>query len=157
MIRRNVPAIAVIFIFLCVSCSKQLPQQFDDELFINDAYNEWEKSFHAKDIEWWSSFVAPNAVFLPPDNPPLETIAAIRNYYEALFQDPHFSLDCSQTFVDVAESRDLAWSRGTCKATFAGPSGEVVSSSSKWTKVWVRLDDGKWKCRLNTWNYSEGG
>lgn len=84
MTRRNVFTVAILVIAIGVSCSKEQPQQFDDARFITDAYNEWERSTHARDIEWWSSFVAPNAVFLPPDSPPLESIDAIRDYYEAL-------------------------------------------------------------------------
>jgi len=157
MARRSVFTIAILIIAMGVSCSKEQPQQFDDERLIADAYDEWEKSTHARDIEWWSSFVAPNAVFLPPDGPALETLDAIRDYYEILFRDPHFRLECTQTFVDVAGSRDMAWARGTCEATFSMPNGELGSGSSKWTKVWVRLDNGTWKCKLNTWNYNGGG
>ena len=157
MIKRNALIVIILGIAMGVSCSKEQPQQFDDERLITDAYYEWEKSTHARDIEWWSSFVAPDAVFLPPDSPPLESIDAIRDYYEASFRDPHFSLECTQTFVDVAESRDMAWARGTCEATFSTPTGELGSGSSKWTKVWVRLNDGAWKCKLNTWNYNGGG
>ena len=150
MIRQIVLIVAVIVV--CVSCSKEQPAQIDDADYINNAYNEWVKSVDAKDIEWWSSFLAPNAVFLPPDGPPLETIDAIKSRYEGLFQDPNFGLECMQIFVDVAESRDIAWSRGTCNAAFSTPDGNVGRASSKWTKVWVRLDNGSWKCRLNTWN-----
>jgi uncharacterized protein (TIGR02246 family) len=144
--------VAVFVIVACVSCSKEQPQEFDDARFITDAYYEWEKATNARDIEQWSSFVAPNAVFLPPDSPPLESIGAIRGYYTNLFQDPEFGLECTQTFVEVAASRDIAWARGTCEATFSTASGDVGSGSSNWAKVWVRLDDGTWKCKLNTWN-----
>ena len=157
MIGRYSLSVAVLFIVIGVSCSKETLEPLDDARLIDDVYNEWERSLDAKDIEWWSSFLASNAVFLPPDSPPLETNDAIRAYYINLFQDPQFNLDCIQTFVDVAKSRDMAWSRGTCDATFSTPGGDVASGSSKWTKVWVRLADGTWKCSLNTWNYNDGG
>lgn len=147
----------ILVLVVSVSCSNEGPSKFDDVRSIHDAYEEWEKSTNARDIEWWSSFVAPNAVFLPPDKPPLETIDDIRAYYTELFRDPAFGLECTQTFVNVAKSRDMAWTRGTCEITFTTPGGDVANGSSKWTKVWVRMDDGTWKCRLNTWNSNGPG
>jgi ketosteroid isomerase-like protein len=119
---------------------------------IHDTYVEWVASTNAKDIDKWSTFVAPGAVFLPPDSPPLESHETIVAYYTELFRDPNFSLSCSQSHVEVANSGDMAWSRGKCKATFSLPDGTVGHGSSKWAKVWVRLENQKWKCRLNTWN-----
>ena len=119
---------------------------------IHDTYIEWAASTSAKDIDKWSTFVAPGAVFLPPDSPALEVNESIVAYYTELFRDPNFSLNCSQSHVEVADSGDMAWSRGTCDATFSLPDGTVGRGSSKWAKVWVRSEDEKWRCRLNTWN-----
>jgi ketosteroid isomerase-like protein len=152
MVRRNVFIVVALAVVIGVSCSKVAQESVDDAHVITEAYDEWVRAVNAHDIEWWSSFLAPDAVFLPPDSPPLETIDAIRAPYITLFSDPEFGLECTQTFVDVSQSRDLAWTRGTCDGTFSTPSGDVGSTSSKWAKVWVRLDDGTWKCRLNIWN-----
>jgi ketosteroid isomerase-like protein len=119
---------------------------------IHDTYIEWVASTNAKDIHEWSTFVAPGAVFLPPDSPPLESNDTIVAFYTELFRDPNFSMSCSQSHVEIADSGDMAWSRGTCEATFTLPDGTVGHGSSKWAKVWVRSDDETWKCRLNTWN-----
>ena len=73
-------------------------------------------------------------------------------HYIELFGDPNFAHDCAQTFVEVSESNDIAWARGTCNVTFSLPDGSIGRGSSKWAKVWVRMEDGEWKCRLNTWN-----
>ncbi len=122
---------------------------------IKKTYDDWVNATNAKDIDLWSSFVAPEAVFLPPGSPALETREDIVAYYANLFQDPVFELDCAQTFVEIAESGELAWARGVCHVSFTDPSGNPASGDSKWTKVWVRVEDGSWKCRLNTWNYGE--
>jgi len=118
-------------------------------------YNDWVATTNAKDIDQWSTFVAPEAVFFPPGVPALDSTDALVAYYSRLFEDPNFTLDCAQTFVEVADSNDLAWSRGTCNATFSLPDGSVGRGSSKWAKVWVRLEGGEWKCRLNTWNNNQ--
>ena len=134
----------------------ELDSLTEDVRLIKNAYDEWVKSTNAKDIERWSGFLAPAAVFLPPGSPLLGSQEEIVAYYLQLFADPNFSLNCAQTFVEVAESRDLAWSRGTCRAKFTTADGGVGTGASKWTKVWIRLNNGQWKCKLNTWNSNEG-
>jgi ketosteroid isomerase-like protein len=67
-----------------------------DESIIEKTYNTWVRATNAKDIEWWSTYLDPQAVFLPPGVQPLETEEAILNYYRQAFADPHFALDCQQ-------------------------------------------------------------
>jgi len=122
---------------------------------ILNAYIGWVETTNAKDVVQWSTFLAPGAVFFPPGVPALVSREAIVDYYIELFEDPHFTLDCTQTFVEVADSNDLAWSRGTCNATFSLPDGNIGRGSSKWAKIWVRSENGKWKCQLNTWNMNQ--
>jgi len=124
----------------------------DHAAAILSAYNKWAETTNAKDIDQWSTFLAPEAVFFPSDGPALDSNEAIVSYYLKLFDDPNFTLDCAQSFIEVFESNDVAWARGTCKATFSLPDGRVGRGSSKWAKIWVRLESGEWKCRLNTWN-----
>jgi ketosteroid isomerase-like protein len=122
------------------------------EAAILSAYNRWVETTNAKDIDRWSMFLAPEAVFFPSEGPALDSNEAIVSYYITLFADPNFTLDCAQLFVEVFESNDVAWARGTCKVTFSLPDGSIGRGSSKWAKIWVRLGSGEWKCRLNAWN-----
>ncbi len=154
MLERILFAIVVLTIPSCpVSVAAVTPS--DAAVALESAYEEWVRATNAKDIDSWSSFLAPGAVFLPPGSPALETDKDIIDYYIELFSDPNFGLECTQESVQIASSDDMAWARGTCRARFTDPKGEVSTGSSKWAKVWVRLPDGSWKCRLNTWNYNE--
>ena len=126
-----------------------------DESKIEKTYNRWVQAVNAKDIEWWSSFLAPKAVFLPPGVHPLETEQAILDYYRESFTDPHFALDCQQQAVDVAQSGEMAWALGVCRATFTNSDGQKANGKSRWLKVWLKQDDGSWKCRVNIWNYED--
>lgn len=123
-----------------------------DATIIEQNYNAWVQVTNARDLELWSSYLAPNASFMPPDAPLLDTRDAILDYYRKAFADPHFSLDCQQLSVDVAQSRDMAWASGECKATFTDMDGEKASGTSRWFKVWLKQADGSWKCRVNTWD-----
>lgn len=148
---------AVLFVLSSgVTYSDESTDTSEDAWAIENAYNEWVEAANSKDIDRWSAFLAPNSVFLPPSHRPLETNEEIVEYYIALFQDPLFKLQCKQINVQVADSGELAWARGTCRGTFTDSIGEMQHGSSKWTKVWIRLSNGSWKCRLNTWNYDGG-
>lgn len=126
-----------------------------DESIIESTYDAWVIATNAKDINLWSSYLAPNAVFIPPGVPSLETREAILDYYRNAFADPNFALDCQQFSVDVAQSRDMAWARGRCQASFTGPSGLQAHGTSRWFKVWLKQPDGSWKCGVNIWNLQE--
>jgi len=154
MLTRTVLTIAFLCLFLPFAASAG-EKSTDASDVILATYNDWVVSTNAKDIDRWATFLAPEAVFFPPGVPALDSREAIVGFYTKLFDDPQFSLDCTQTFVEVADSKDLAWSRGTCNATFSLPDGSVGRGSSKWAKVWVRLKSGEWKCKVNAWNLNQ--
>lgn len=122
-----------------------------DEQIIEDTYRAWVGATNEKDIGKWSSFLATNPFFSPADTAPLISREAILDYYERLFSDPQFSIDCEQRDVHVSLYGDMAWSRGVCKVTFTGSEGNSARSASRWFKVWVRDPAGSWKCRVNSW------
>ena len=119
---------------------------------IEKAYTDWVDAANAKDLNRWASFLAPDALFLPPNHPVLRDEQAIRDFYSRLFADSRFSLRCRQERVEVAKSEELAWSTGTCHATITGPDGEAAQGSTKWVKVWKKQSNGEWKCRVNSWS-----
>ena len=127
-------------------------QSKSHEQVIGEAYREWVDAANAKDIERWSSFLEPNAIFLPPNNPALNGEMAIKEFYSKSFADERFSLDCLQDIVEISESEDFAWSMGSCEATFTGPDGKEDHGKSKWVKVWKRLSNGEWKCKISSWS-----
>jgi ketosteroid isomerase-like protein len=124
-----------------------------DEEEIERTYNEWAQATNEKSLKKWSTFLAPDAYFLPPDSNPLTTEETILDYYRDSFADPAFSLDCQQLEVHVAESGEMAWARGICKATFTNPEGNKATGVSRWFKIWVKQPGGSWKGRVNTWKY----
>jgi len=124
-----------------------------DEEKIDKTYKAWVQAANNKDLEKWSVFLAPDAYFSPADTTPLTTAGEILDYYRKLFADPEFSLNCQQEEVLIADSGEMAWSRGICRATFTNSEGEKASGMSRWFKVWVKAHDGSWLGRVNTWKY----
>jgi len=105
-----------------------------------------------EDIEEWSTFLAPEATFLPPNNPKLLTRAEIETFYSNLFEDPLFHLDCEQDSLVVANAEDMAWSTGHCTASLTVPGGKAAHDRNKWAKVWLRQPSGDWQCTMNSWS-----
>jgi uncharacterized protein (TIGR02246 family) len=149
LVRKFAP---IVLIVLLISGRIAFGASESDASIIEQNYNAWVQVTNARDLELWSSYLAPDASFMPPDAALLDTRDAILDYYRKAFADPHFSLDCQQLSVDVAQSRDMAWASGECKATFTGMDGEKASGTSRWFKVWLKQADGSWKCRVNTWD-----
>lgn len=148
-------AINLIVIGVLLLGHTQAPAGNTDESIIRSTYDAWLMVTNAKDIKSWSSYLAPNALFVPPGNPSLETRGDILDYYRSAFADPNFALDCQQLSVDVAQSGEMAWAHGVCRATFTGSSGQKDHDTSRWFKVWLKQSDGSWKCSVNTWNYQD--
>jgi len=149
MVIRAILGATLISLF---AAGRALAQQELHRDAINDAYREWVDATNAKDLDRWATFLAPDPLFLPPDHDALRGEPAIRDFYELLFADNRFSLDCRQEQVTVAEAADMAWSTGSCEATFTGSDGDAARGSSKWAKVWRRLPNGDWKCALTSWS-----
>ena len=139
-------------LFLAVSSADAADS---DVQAIEKTYVAWLEVTNEKDITKWSSFLAKDPYFSPADAPPLTNRQAVLAYYEKSFSDPKFSLDCEQLDVHVSQSRDMAWSRGLCEATFTGPDDKKGSGSSRWLKVWTKYPDGSWKCRVNSWKFKD--
>ena len=123
-----------------------------DRNAIGEAYAAWAQATNAKDMTRWASFLAPEALFLPPNHVALQGGDAIRSFYADLFADRLFALTCRQHKVEVATSGDFAWSTGSCEATFTGHNGEAAHDRSKWVKVWKKQSNGEWRCLVNSWS-----
>jgi len=127
------------------------------ERAIAEAYTAWVETVNAKDLDAWSSYLAPDAIFFPPDSPVLASRSAILEFESSSFADPQFSLDCRVEDVEVASAEDMAWAHGHCNSSFTGADGRVAHGSTKWVKVWKRQPDGEWKCAVNAWNAAGPG
>jgi ketosteroid isomerase-like protein len=75
----------------------------------------------------------------------MATTDEILDYYRNSFADPGFSLNCQQQEVHIADSGEMAWSRGICKVTFTNSGGQKDSGQSRWLKVWVKGQDDSWR------------
>ncbi|MBT8401697.1 MAG: DUF4440 domain-containing protein [Rhodothermia bacterium] len=150
--RRSIK-LAEVCLATAVICGSISNAADTEEQSIDETYTAWVEAANDKNIAKWSTFLADDPYFSPPDSPPLTSTKAVIDYYTRSFSDRWFSLDCAQEQVELSESGEMAWARGTCTATFTGPDGKKTSGTSRWFKVWIKQSDGSWRGRVNTWKY----
>lgn len=150
---RHSVRLAEICLATAVVCGSISIAADSEEQNIHETYAAWVEAANDKDIEKWSTFLADDPYFVPPDSSPLTTTKEVIDYYKESFSDSWFSLDCAQEQVELSESGEMAWARGICNATFTGPDEKKTSGTSRWFKVWIKQSDGSWRGRVNTWKY----
>lgn len=47
--------------------------------------------------------------------------------------------------------KSFSESRGMREATFTMPDGSKGGGRSRWLKIWMKVADGTWKGRINSW------
>jgi ketosteroid isomerase-like protein len=108
----------------------------------------WSDQFQDKSrtVDTLTSHYASDAFFLAPGVGPTTGIAAIRKAYEEGLKDPNFNISFAADKVDVADSGDLATSRGRFTETYTDPATkQVKSDSGTFLTVYRKQSDGSWK------------
>ena len=105
------------------------------------------------DLETMMSFFAEGARFLPPDAPQANGRAEIEQNMSAMMAVPGFVLNWSANFSDVSDSGDLGYSIGAFEMTVDGPDGTPITRNGKYTTVWKKQKDGKWKAVADMFNF----
>jgi uncharacterized protein (TIGR02246 family) len=103
-------------------------------------------AFEARDADRIASLYAEDAVFFTPGRPATIGRAAIAEVMIEDLQDPGFALELVGQTTLVAASGDLAYARGTFKASFTNPqSRQVQSVGGTYLQVFRKRTDGSWE------------
>ena len=106
-----------------------------------------------KGADGYMSFYADDAVELPAGAPLLQGKDAIAKTMTFL-NDKNNRLTWTSLRVDVAASRDLAYSYGVYEFRSNDKDGKAAVTYGKYTTVWKKQSDGRWKVVLNMGNAS---
>ena len=112
----------------------------------------WSEVLATGDLEAILEPWAEDAVMLPPDSPPLEGKAAIRNYVEAALQIPGFRVSWEPTSVSVARSGEMAHLVERTTTTVTDSLGNPLTTHGKAVTVWRKDPDGVWRNVVDIWN-----
>jgi uncharacterized protein (TIGR02246 family) len=95
---------------------------------------------------------ADDAVLLPPGEPPVQGIAAIRAYWTQFF-DAFIVVDATSVIDEVIVSGDIAYSRGHFIETARSRDGKTTATErGKFSGIWRRNAAGGWRIGRDMWN-----
>lgn len=109
---------------------------------------KWSDEFQAKprNLEALLAHYAPDAYFVAPGLKPASGAADIRKAYQGGLTDPNFNISFAADNVEVAESGDLAVSRGRFNETYTDPATKKPKADSgTFLTVYKKQPDESWK------------
>ena len=99
-----------------------------------------------KDAAAFVSSYTPDAVMMTPFEPEMRGQDAIRAGMKQLMADPNLKLDFASDRVEVADSGDLAATRGSYTLTVTDPvTKKPVNDKGSYVTVFRKQKDGAWK------------
>lgn len=121
--------------------------------------NQWNSEFRAKprNLEALLAHYAPDAYFVGPGMKPASGSAEIRKAYEEGLKDPKFDINFAANRVEVADSGDLATSRGRFNETYTDPAtNQPKTVSGSFVTVYKKQKGGSWKA-IEDFAVADGG
>jgi len=123
-----------------------------DESAIRDLDVQWARVAAAKDAESVASYYAEDAALMAPNAPITMGQEAILGFWKSMVAIPGFSVGWKATKAEVARSGDLAYLIGTYELTVNDAGGKPINDRGKYSEVWRKQADGKWKVVADTFN-----
>jgi uncharacterized protein (TIGR02246 family) len=110
-----------------------------------------EHAWVLKDFEKAVASYADDAVVMNPNAPAQTGKEQIRAGMKPLFDDPGFTTKYEITGVELAQSGELGYTRGTYSGTSTDPvTKKIVSERGKWLTIRRKQADGAWKIIVDT-------
>jgi len=117
---------------------------------IKDAMKEWGEAFESNDVERIMASVAPNAVFIPPNEPALVGSAAIEAWTRGLLQAMRITaLDITVDDVRVGDAWAVCHGQWNMSMT---ADGETLTDVTRYVVIWEAQSDGSWLAVHDVWN-----
>jgi ketosteroid isomerase-like protein len=107
---------------------------------------QWEKDYAAKDINALAGHYADDAALAGPGDPVATSDAERRKALQGFVTDPNLKLSFASDRIEVAQSGDLASSRGHYSLTMTDKAtNKPVNSTGTYLTVYKKQADGSWK------------
>lgn len=117
-----------------------------DEHAIRDTEKQWNQDFASKDIDKLALYYAEDAVLMGPGMAPSVGRESVRSTLKQMVADPALSLKFAAAKIDVAESGELAYSRGAYVMTMTDPqTKKVIHDRGSYVTAYRKGADGKWR------------
>ena len=122
-----------------------------DAQTIKDLDVQWSKTAEAHDVDGTVAYYSDDARVLPANAPMAADKQAIRADWAAELI-PGSEISWQSNKVEVASSGDMAYVVGSYSMTMKDAQGKPVMDHGKYTEVWKKQADGKWKVVADIWN-----
>jgi uncharacterized protein (TIGR02246 family) len=113
-----------------------------DEQTIRDQDAQWYEAERRKDLDGFMRHVAPDAIYLTPNLPPIHGRDAIRHAVAEAYRTL-ITIEGRLSLVDVAAGGDLAYAVGRERTTWQRGE-EVATTEGSCVVVWKKLA-GEWR------------
>ena len=135
-----------------VGCNEKAPVDTRaEEQTIRDLDVQWSKTAATRDVDATVGYYSDDATVSPPNEALATTKAAIRAGWAELLT-PGNDISWQPSKVEVASSGDMAYSMGSYTMTMKDAEGNPVTDHGKYTEIWKKQGDGKWKTVADMWN-----
>jgi uncharacterized protein (TIGR02246 family) len=104
----------------------------------------------AKDLDKCMSFYVDDPVLFMPGAPAVIGKDAVRRVFAGLLAVQALKLETGGLIIDVAQSGDLAFERGSYSNTITDAKGKTTTQTGKLVLVWKKQADGSWKIAADT-------
>jgi uncharacterized protein (TIGR02246 family) len=147
---------SLVIIGLTLACQQppppSPPDTRADERAIREADAAWSKAAAAKDVEAYLSFLAEDALVLPPNAPMQTGKESMRRGLSEEMANPGYAISWQASRAEASRGGDLAYTVGTYQFTMTGPKGKPVTDRGKYVTIWRKQSDGKWKVVADIFN-----
>jgi len=128
----------------------QEPSAEADTAAVKNVHEAFVDAYTSMDFEKFMSFIAEDAVWLPPNRLPLAGKEAIRAWYDFTVND---SVEASVQLDEIQVCGDWAFRLATWNITVT-PKGsqEKNTFQNKSIQIFRRQPDGSWKVSHSIWN-----
>ena len=107
---------------------------------------QWEADYNARDAARLAEHYAPDAALANPGAPLATDALARRQQIASMAADQNLRLDFDADRVQVAQSGDMAYTRGHFTMRSTDPATKQPrQDSGSYLTVWKKQDDGSWK------------
>ncbi len=112
---------------------------------LKDNETQWNQDFVTKSADKLVAHYADNAVLMSPGMAASSGKDAIRKTLTGMLTDPSLSLQFRATMVEVSQSGDMGFTRGTYNMTMTDPaSKQIVNDHGSYVTTYTKQPDGRW-------------
>jgi len=117
---------------------------------IGDGEKQWVQDYASKDAAKVAAHYADNAVFMIPGSAPASGKDQVQKMVQGMLSDPALDLKFEASKIEVANSGDLGYTRGTYTVTMTdSQTKKPINDHGSYVTTYQKQADGSWKAVMD--------